>query len=136
MDPVNAEEWIWVARQRAADADAMLPAREQSAGPIYMAGYAVECALKAFLVRNNIRRPGMGPEGHNLRRLWKSSGFRLRDLNDEEGFKSFYLTDWSTDLRYDAHPNPALETVDLVAAARQLSGWLQKQARRSRRSRS
>ena len=135
MDPVNAEEWIWVARQRAADADAMVPARDQSVGPVYMAGYAVECSLKAFLVRNNIRWPGMGPEGHNLRRLWRTSGFRLQDLNDDQGFKSFYVTDWSTDLRYDARPSPDLETTDYLAGARLLSGWIQKQVRRSRRRR-
>lgn len=136
MDPVNAEEWIWVARERAADADAMVPARDQSVGPVYMAGYAVECSLKAFLVRNRKKLPGMGREGHNLRLLWAESGFRLRDLKDEQGFKSFYITQWSTDLRYDARPTPNLETADHVTGARQLSGWIQKQVRRSRRRRS
>ena len=136
MDPANAEEWIDVARQRAMDTAAMLPARKQSVGPVYMAGYAVECALKAFLDRKSIRRPRMGPEGHNLRGLWKASGFRLGDLNDRQGFKSFYLEFWSTDLRYDSRLDSELETADLVAGARQLTGWIQNRIRRSRRRRS
>ncbi len=137
MDPANAEEWIEVANQRAMDAAAMLPVREQSVGPVYMAGYAVECALKAYLDRNDIQRPRMGPEGHNLRRLWAASGFRRRDLNDRRGFKSFYLERWSTDLRYASHLDSELETTELVDGARQLSGWIQKQIRRrSRRRRS
>ncbi len=135
-DPANAEEWIEVAHQRAADAESMLPARGQSVGPVYMAGYAIECALKGFLARNNIARPRMGPEGHNLRRLWKASRFRLRDLSDSQGFKSFYLELWSTDLRYASRLDSDLETAQLVAGAGQLFGWIQKQIRRSRRPRS
>ncbi len=136
IEPANAEEWIEISRQRAEDATAMLPAREQSVGPVYMAGYAVECALKALLDRRNIRRPRMGPEGHDLRRLWSLSRFRLRDLSDSQGFKSFYLTHWSTDLRYASRLDTELETSDLVAGARQLSGWIQKKIRRARRPRS
>lgn len=134
MEPANAEEWIEAARQRAADAGAILPARIQSVGPVYMAGYAVECALKAFLDRKNIRRPRMGPEGHNLRRLWKLSQFRLRDLSDRDGSTSYFIEHWSTDLRYAAALDFELEAADLVAGARRLSGWIQKQIRRSRRS--
>ncbi len=112
----------------------MLPVRKQSVGPVYMAGYAVECALKALLDRNNIRRPRMGPKGHDLLLLWKRCGFRLRDLNDSRGFRSFYLTEWSTDLRYARYSE--LDTTNLVAGARRLSGWIQKKIRRSRRPRS
>lgn len=136
VEPANAEEWIEIANQRAADATAMLPARKLSVGPVYMAGYAIECALKAFLDRNNIRRPRRGPEGHNLRLLWKASGFRLGDLNDPQGYKSFYVELWSSDLRYTSRLDTELETDDLVDGARQLCGWIQTKIRRSGRSRS
>ena len=136
-DPFSAEDWTAVANQRAADAAAMLPQRADSVGPVYMAGYAVECALKAYLQRRGIPRPRSGPAGHDLRGLWRASGFRLADLNDEHGLKSFYIEAWSTDLRYAIRLDPAtsVEPADLVEGARLLSSWIQNQVRRQRRRR-
>ena len=48
-DPQTYQDWRETAMERAADADAMLPERKESIGSVYMAGYAVECMLKAYL---------------------------------------------------------------------------------------
>lgn len=134
MDPATPDQWIAVANERGADAQAMLPQRQDSAGPVYMAGYAVECALKAYLSDQGIARPA-GRPGHDLRGLWKSSGFRLADLTDSQGTKSFYVEDWSTDLRYRIRMDSRRSTPELVAGARVLSGWIQMRLKRHRRRR-
>lgn len=133
MSPTSAEAWIAVAQERAADASALLREREQSAGSVYFAGYAIECSLKAFLQRSGKPFPTSGGAGHDLRALWSHSGFRLRDIGDESGAKSFFVQTWSTDLRYTVDPNFPCATTDLVTAAKQLSGWLQAQTRRWRK---
>jgi hypothetical protein len=45
MAPNTAQDWITVANERAADAEAMLSSRQDSVGPVYMVGYAIECSL-------------------------------------------------------------------------------------------
>lgn len=37
MTPTSANDWLDVARGRAADADALMSNRAQSAGPVYLA---------------------------------------------------------------------------------------------------
>ena len=49
MAPNTAQEWLTVANERAADAEAMLRSRPNSIGPVYMAGYAIECTFMAHL---------------------------------------------------------------------------------------
>jgi len=135
-DPQTYQDWCNTARERAADADAMLPNRKDSIGPVYMAGYAVECMLKAYLKKTNRPRPTRGREGHNLRGLWSSAGFRLADLADNSGEKTFFLQDWDTALRYqDTNKELAHSVDELVGAARHLTGWIATQIRRQRRTR-
>jgi hypothetical protein len=132
-DPTTPEGWLEVASNRAADADAMMPARSLSSGPVYMAGYAIEASLKAYLTLKGIPRPARGPGGHNLKGLWKASGFRLRDLNDVDGSKSFYISDWGTHFRYTAVPQFPLPCSALLDAAKKLTSWIQTHCRRTRR---
>lgn len=130
MNPTCAEDWIAVGRERAADADALLRERNRSAGPVYLAGYAIECSLKAVIQRRGIPFPRARGAGHDLRGLWRQAGFRLGDISDEAGGKTFFIRAWSTDLRYTVDPELDLSSDELVHAARQLTGWLQNQARR------
>lgn len=130
MNPTCAEDWIAVARERAADADALLHERQYSAGSVYLAGYVIECSLKAVLQRRGIPFPKAGSAGHDLRALWKTAGFRLTDLADDSGAKTFFIERWNTDLRYTADPELPISSTELVNAARWLSGWLQNKARR------
>ncbi|MBI5015415.1 MAG: HEPN domain-containing protein [Deltaproteobacteria bacterium] len=135
MTPTTAESWLLVARERAADAEAMFPGRDHSAGPVYLAGYAVECSLKAYLQCRGLKFPSHGSEGHNLRGLWHAADFRVFDLDDRAGEKTYYLGTWSTDLRYEGTVDPPLPVALLLKGAKELTGWIQNQVRRSRRAR-
>lgn len=82
-------------------------------GAYYLAGYAVECALKACIAKRTRRfefpvEPGVVRDyyTHNLESLLKSA--RLRELRDAEGrdnsrFLNFWVTvrDWSEASRYE-----------------------------------
>ncbi|MBK1699959.1 HEPN domain-containing protein [Thiococcus pfennigii] len=130
-DPSTCEAWLDVARERGADARAMLPARAASIGPVYMAGYAVESALKAYLQAQGLPRPAAGPAGHDLRALWKASGLQLRDLKDPDGTAAFFVQDWTTALRYQAQTAPGqADAQTLVDAAGRLLGYLSTQIKR------
>jgi HEPN domain-containing protein len=135
MMPTTSQEWSEVATERQSDARALCEQRAESVGTVYLAGYAVECALKAYLQRAGLPFPTAGREGHNLRGLWRSSGFRLRDLADHAGTKSFYINCWSTDLRYETSIPSIAAAEHLVAGAGQLTGWILSQAKRQRRRR-
>ncbi|MFO1429970.1 MAG: HEPN domain-containing protein [Candidatus Competibacteraceae bacterium] len=130
MSPTTSQEWIKIASERAADARALLEQRPRSIGTIYLAGYAVECTLKAYLQKYGIPVPTSGRGGHDLRNLWYQAGFRLADLGDSAGAKSFFVTLWSTDLRYASRIESNCTHEALVQGAAQLVGWIQTQLRR------
>jgi hypothetical protein len=135
MSPSTSEEWKVVANERMTDATSMGPSR--SVGPVYMAGYAIECSLKALLQRRSCGFPTQGAQGHNLRALWIRTGFALRDIPNSNGHSTYYIESWCTDLRYEvtgAFPGTCNE---MLAGARVLVGFLQTQLRRgpSRRRR-
>ena len=132
MNPSTDKQWLEVARERASDAEAISKDKPKSVGAVYMAGYAIECSLKAFLQKQNKGFPKHGKEGHNLQKLWKSSQFRLGDFNDSKGSKTFFIQHWDTSLRYENELNSTLEVSDLVQGAKELTGWIQKQIRRSK----
>ena len=131
MPPTNTEDWLSVAMERAADADAMKIQRSTSIGCVYMAGYAIECSLKALLQNSGIPFPKHGQEGHNLRRLWETSGFRLADINDSDGSKTFFIEKWDTSLRYELTCDSSLSVTELVDGAKQLTGQIINAIRRS-----
>lgn len=63
MQPTTVEDWIEIANNRAADAEAIRKVEETSVGSVYMAGYAIECSLKALLRSQNTPFPKSGREG-------------------------------------------------------------------------
>lgn len=131
-DPSSANDWFLVAMERASDAEAMIPARFASVGPIYVAGYVVECSLKAYLMANQISWT-KGRSGHNLKNLWKASGFKLADLNDTDGSKAFFIHCWSVDLRYEQQCPNGYSPTSLLTGARSLSSWILLKTKRGRR---
>ena len=133
MTPTGAEGWIAAANARLADARAMLPARCNSVGSVYLAGYAVECILKAYLQRIGKGFPRYGSEGHNLKALWQASGFRLREIGDIAGERTFYLDSWDTALRYESEVLLSLQVSELVDGASGLVSFIQTHARRGYR---
>jgi hypothetical protein len=132
MNPVTAEDWLSVAKERAADAEAMKESRSLSTGPVYMAGYAIECSLKAYLQVKGIPFPKRGSEGHDLKGLWQATCFPISDLGDTNGAKAFYIQSWSTDLRYNASMEAGgLPCQELMKGARALTGLIQNRTRRT-----
>ncbi len=132
MEPQTPTQWIFVANERGADADAVNKSRPESIGSIYLAGYAVECSLKGYLRAAGIPFPRSGRAGHDLSALWEASKFCKRDIDDSDGSKVFYFEGWSTNLRYFvAHTSGGLTREELLSGAKRLAGWLQMQTRRA-----
>lgn len=100
-----------------------------------MAGYAVECTLKALLQARGTGFPKGGPGGHDLEGLWSTASFRKRDLNDPTGEKAYYLESWSTDLRYEPRLAENLDADALVEKASELTGWILEQVKREQSQR-
>jgi len=130
MSPTTWCQWLDVARERAGDAETLNKHRAASIGSVYLAGYAIECSLKAYLNRLGRPFPRSGRAGHDLQHLWRSSNLRLGDLDDRDGSKSFFIEQWSTDLRYLSELPAGLEPERLLKGAQQLTGWIQGRTRR------
>jgi hypothetical protein len=97
---------------------------------MYLGGYAVECALKALILRRTPRKswPAVcqeitqGTLGHDLRRL--ALILRRRGWNPDSGLEAslrYVQEQWSVNLRYQSHRPGAgivkqfmLEMADLV----------------------
>ena len=118
-----------VANKRSVDARTLCN-QGRSVAAVYLAGYAVECSLKAYLQRVGRGFPTSGPAGHDLRELWKVSRFRLADLGDSQGNRSYFIERWNTALRYNEILDTALDAGVLVEGAVQLAGWVQGQLKR------
>ena len=143
MQPNTWEHWREIAIERAEDAGSIAEKRPNSLGSVYMVGYAVECALKAYLQRKGISFASKGKEGHHLKTLWKKAGFRLSDINDTKGQQIFFIQEWTTNLRYEVRDNEGylliqgqgLNIKELIEGAKQLSGWIHKKIKRLGRGR-
>ncbi len=127
MEPTTAADWMAVANERLEDAEAILKERPDSVGSLYLAGYAIECSLKALLQKKSISSPRHGSEGHNLRSLWKASRLRLFELKDRTGAQTFFLQEWTTAWRYERNipVKTGMDTQELVEGAKKLSKWIQ-----------
>lgn len=121
--PTTTEAWLRVAQERAVDTR-ILYSQGRSIAAVYMAGYAVECSLKAYLQSVGRRFPTSGAAGHDLRELWKVSRFRLADLGDSQGNRTYFIERWNTGLRYNDTLDTVLEAGVLVEGAVQLASWV------------
>jgi hypothetical protein len=131
MSKKSADEWLSIGRERAADAESVLTTRPASVGAVYLAGYGVECSIKAYLEATKRKVVVSGAAGHNLTNLWKASGLRKSDLGGTDGSRSFFLEDWSTSLRYSITEDFHGQTHEqLVQGAKQITGWLHQQVQR------
>ncbi len=129
--PISIQDWLGVARERASDAEAILAKRPDSTGSVYLVGYAIECSLKAYLLSIGRPVPTSGRAGHNITGMWDASGFRKRDIGDNDGCKVFFLEDWDTSMRYSSvRQNGGITNQQLIEGAKRLVGWVQGQVRR------
>jgi hypothetical protein len=149
-------DYLEAAPKRLADAWELLeqPSRDREApdaghrhlrAAIYLAGYAVECALKAYVISrvrgaqrfdDAIQRRKMageagldfgGRRAHNLELLQKATDLSAA-MDAELALKKMWAhlhKRWSTDLRYTpTHWTDRGAARDLVRAATDLHGWV------------
>ena len=128
MEPNTPEKWIEVAKERSQDAG-ILHSGNRSLGAVYMAGYSIECYLKAYLQKNGKSQPPRGKEGHNLRGLWSAAGFRISDLSDSDGHQTYFIESWDTQLRYQTALGLGLSGDELIKGAQKLTGLIQRRLR-------
>ena len=110
-----------------------LSAQHRKVGAVYMAGYAVECALKAYLQYKGIARPS-GLQGHNLSGLLKAAQLSFGDV--PQG--SFFFQYWTVDLRYEhALPPDWGDVGERIIEARMVVGristWIKREEKRKRK---
>lgn len=135
MGPSTPEKWVEVAKERSQDAQSLYNMK-RSLGAVYMAGYSIECYLKAYLQKYGKSQPPRGNEGHNLRGLWFAAGFRISDLTDSGGNQTYFIDSCDTGLRYQTALGSGLSADDLIRGAQKLTGLIQKRLRSlARRSR-
>jgi len=127
--PSDINKFSRVAKQRLTEAQILLK-NELWAAAIYLAGYAIECSLKALLIsltpagaRPTIVKSLKDDFGHNLRRL--RAGVVSKKVNIPENVASalLFASSWSPDLRYEPGPGDPEEANRFIAAAKVVVEW-------------
>lgn len=124
----TVDSFLEVAQERGVDAST-LKREGRFLAAVYMAGYAVECRLKALLQSRGKRFPTSGQEGHHLRGLWEAAGLRLHDIH---GNRRLFIDFWTTDLRYEQSLPGGTDFDALYLGSIELAGYVQKRIRRSK----
>jgi hypothetical protein len=127
---LEARPFYQSAKQRFEDAEFLLEA-ERTTGAIYLAGYSVECMLKALILSTV-------PPGSRAQMLASFRGTKAHDYDwlkaryFENGgppfpsavSKNFSLVDtWTTDLRYKAGTTKRGDAESFLKAAREIIDW-------------
>lgn len=113
-------------------------------GAVYLAGYGVECLLKAYLisrhpgcvklseVRDAIQKSGLpirdicGVAGHDLRYLSSLTDLEAR-MDSAKLRQMSFCAKWSSVLRYDARSVKCEDAEDRIKAARRIVDWVRAQ---------
>ena len=114
--------------ERLKDARALL--REQRwSGAVYLGGYAIECLLKALIVRR--RGLNLLPRDywhHDLRRLIESALFKIereeRMTEELRGYVQLLCKEWDVTLRYGERRYNRHSATRLLACVEVLRQWL------------
>ncbi len=102
MTKVNRNDFKRLAIVRIRDAQALLKTRRNASGAYYLAGYAVECALKACIARQT--RAGDWPPkaqavqkmySHDLEELVAQAGLK-KDRDRAESVSAAFAGNWGT----------------------------------------
>ena len=126
----EARRFYYVAWHRLEDAETLLDGHRWQ-GAVYLAGYAVECGLKASLIvrtaqarRREMLSDFVGRRGHDLswlRQMLAVQGEHLTATIHEE---LALLSMWSTDLRYEASTGDPEDAQEFLDAARRVLRWI------------
>ena len=117
------------------DAEILLKNRRTN-GSIYLAGFAVECILKALIMSNSTRREreklGVALKqdfGHDLEALRKEAGRRGIHMNREVMVEFRRLAAWDNNMRYSAGVQTTEDAKALLGAAEVVIEWAKRTAR-------
>jgi HEPN domain-containing protein len=124
------------AKQRLAAVEHLLTSKdgEQFRDAMYLCGYVIECSLKALILRRTPRRQqrvmferiSRGVEGHDFDRLenvLRTLGCHMPD----DVVKHFgYVSDWSTDWRYDVGAVSKEDASAFVTSAEYVRAWVER----------
>jgi HEPN domain-containing protein len=129
----DAKRFYRAAGQRLEDAAFLLDAARTTAA-VYLAGYCVECMLKALILvqagkenKEEALDSFRGSGAHNYDRLiamYERYGGRRPTKKDKVLAEAFVIVaSWDTDLRYDPVILAEEEATDFVSAVGQISAW-------------
>jgi hypothetical protein len=127
MDPQTQDEWMQVATLRLEEARIIHETDTGSVGSAYLAGYGIECALKAYAAAE-----GNKAWGHDLINLVKLAGLKLSVFKNDDWFLSSWSFDWRYLQRADQLPRVPSECIQ---AAGNLQGYIGKQLKRRAKKR-
>lgn len=127
----EARPFYTAGKQRFEDAQLLFEKAQRTTGAVYLAGYGVECLLKALVIsavpagqRNKILAEFRGARAHNFDRLKHQYMARGGANFPSEITKSFALANtWDTEWRYRAGTVPPGEAEDSLQAAEQIIRW-------------
>lgn len=133
-DDREGRKFLRAAKQRLTSAELLLE-HEMNLDAMYLAGYGVECAMKALLLARtprSQRRPLIdtcfrGAAAHSfesLKQILREKGVVFSPAIAKR-FRT--VASWSTDLRYEIGRKPRLEAEAFVSACRELVNWLEQQ---------
>ena len=130
--PPEARLYYRAGKQRFDDAQLLLR-EERTTGGVYLAGYTVECLLKAVLLaRTPVSRQRRvwdsfrGRAGHNLDSL-RYAVSRVGVSLPEECQRHFVrVSSWTTDLRYYAGSKKRADAQKFLESAGVLIEWLER----------
>ena len=119
---LNRSELQKLTRLRLQEARILLQ-KKKPAGAYYLAGYAVECALKACIAKRTRKHDFPNKKAvvdshvHNLEKLLNLAGLTLRLPNASAALQANWSTvkDWNEGKRYD-HDVPLQTAKDLYSA--------------------
>ncbi len=133
--PIYRRDFKALADLRAEEARVLL-AKGKHQGAYYLAGYAVECALKACIAKKT-KRFEFPPKHdyvrklytHGLNELLNLTGLEAqlkRDMNANKAFRDNWLTvkDWTEESRYAVSRLPAKDMYNAVTGANGVLPWI------------
>ena len=129
----TAKKFIRAARQRFAAANKLL-ALELNIEAVYLAGYTVECALKALLIertaprrrRRLIDEAFRGRRGHDFEMLRQMLRRLSCHLPPDVALQMTRVQTWSTDLRYQVGFIETEDTQAFLDAAGTVLRWVER----------
>lgn len=102
-----------------------------TSGPMYLAGYTIECVLKALILsitpsvkQDEVLQSFRGSKGHNyewLREQYRQSGGAQFTPAVTRSFA--LVSDWSTEMRYIPRNYPRPEIEAFLKATQEIMNW-------------